>query len=73
MSESVKKGKFVTKILFSDNDEWSSNNLWKIMPVDVKANTKQQEKKDLVAYLTNVYKSYLYNLKYNIKRGCIFQ
>ena len=43
------------------------------MPVDVKANTKQQEKKDLVAYLTNVYKSYLYNLKYNIKRGCIFQ
>ena len=26
------------------------------MPADVKANTKQQEIKDLVAYLTNVYK-----------------
>ena len=40
------------------------------MPADVKANTKQQEKKDLVAYLTNVYKSYLYNLKY--KKGVYF-
>ena len=38
------------------------------MSADVKANIKQ-EIKDLVAYLT---KEYLQNLKYNIKRGCIF-
>ena len=59
LSEFVKKGKFETKIFFSDNDEWSSNNLWKIMSADVKANIKQQEIKNLVAYLKNVYKSYL--------------
>ena len=29
------------------------------MPDDVKANIKQQEIKDLVAYLTNINKSYL--------------
>ena len=29
------------------------------MPADVKANAKQQEIKDLVAYFTNAYKSYL--------------
>ena len=40
-----------------------------MMYADVKANIKQQEIKDLVAYLT---KKYLQNLKYNIKRGCIF-
>ena len=38
------------------------------MSADVKANIKQQIK-DLVACLT---KEYLQNLKYNIKRGCIF-
>ena len=42
------------------------------MSADVKANIKQQEIKDLVAYPTNVYKNYLQNLKYNLKRGCIF-
>ena len=42
------------------------------MSADVKANIKQLEIKDLVAYLTNIYKSYLKNLKYNIKIGCIF-
>ena len=30
LSESVKKGKFVTKMFFSDNVEWSSKNLLKI-------------------------------------------
>ena len=59
LSESAKKEKFVTKIFLSDNDKWSSNNLWKIMPDDVKVNIKQQEIKDLVAYLTNINKSYL--------------
>ena len=39
--ESVKKGKCVTKIFFSDNVEWSSKNLRKMMSSDVKANIKQ--------------------------------
>ena len=52
LSESVKKGKFVTKIFFSHNVEWSSTNLWKMMSADVKANIKQQEIEDLEAYLT---------------------
>ena len=43
-----------------------------MVSADVKANIKQQETKDLVAYLTNFYKTYLQNLKYNVKRGCIF-
>ena len=30
-----------------------------MVSADVKANVKQQEIKDLVAYLTNVYKKYL--------------
>ena len=38
-----------------------------MISADVKA--KQQEIKDLVAYLV---KEYLQNLKYNIKRGHIF-
>ena len=42
-SEFVKKRKFVTKSLFSDNVEWSSKNLWKIISTDVKA--KQNNKK----------------------------
>ena len=43
-----------------------------MMSADVKADIKQQEIRDLVAYLTNFYKKYLQNLKYNVKRGCIF-
>ena len=39
------------------------------MFADVKANIKQQDLKDLVAYLK---KKYLQNLKYNLKRGRIF-
>ena len=38
---------FMTKIVFSDNVEWSSKNLWKMMSAGVKCNTKQI--KDLVA------------------------
>ena len=56
---SLKKESLRQKIFFSDNDEWSSNNLWKIMSADVKDNIKQQEIKNLAAYLKNVYKSYL--------------
>ena len=69
LSESIRKGKFMTKIFFSNNIEWSFKNLWKMMSADVKANIKQQEIKDPVVYPT---KKYLQNLKYNIKRGCIF-
>ena len=47
-NESVRKVKFETKIFFSDNAEWSSNNLWKMVSVDVKAN-KTTRIKDLVA------------------------
>ena len=35
---------------------------------------KQQEIKDLVTvYLTNFFKKYLQNLKYNVKRACVFR
>ena len=38
MSESVKKKKkFVAKTFFTDNTEWSSKNLWKMISADVKA------------------------------------
>ena len=49
LSQSVKKKKICHKNLFSDNIEWSSNNLWKIISADVKANVKQKEIKELVA------------------------
>ena len=48
LSDSVKKGKFVKKIFLSDNAEWSFKNLWKVIPVKVKAN-KNNKIKDLVA------------------------
>ena len=38
MDVTPKKGKFETKIFFSDNAEWSFKNLWKMMSADVKAN-----------------------------------
>ena len=41
LSQSVKKGKFVTKIFLSDIVEWSSKNLQKMIPPDVKANNKK--------------------------------
>ena len=43
MSESIKKS--VLKVFFSDNVEWSSENLWKMVSADdAKAtNVRQQE------------------------------
>ena len=39
LSESIYyKRKFVTKIFFSDNAEWSLQNLWKMIFADIKAN-----------------------------------
>ena len=55
LSESVKKGKIVTEVLFLNNAQWTSD-LWKTMTADVNAKIKQQEIKDLVVYLTNAYK-----------------
>ena len=49
LRESVKKGKFVMKIFFSDNVVWSSKNEWKMISADIKSNVKHQEIKDLVA------------------------
>ena len=48
------KRKIWDKNLFSDNVEWSSKNLWKMMSADVKANIKQQEIKDVVAVSYNL-------------------
>ena len=45
LSESVKKGKFVTKIFFSDNVEWSSKILWKMISADVQANKNTKKEK----------------------------
>ena len=44
----LKKENSGRKSFFSDNIEWSSKNLWKMISADVKANIKQQEIKDLV-------------------------
>ena len=62
MSESVEKVKFVTEIFFSDNIEWSSKNLWKIISADVKAN--KNKRKWMICsggcrYLTNFCKKYI--------------
>ena len=43
LSESVKKGKFVKKIFLSDNAEWSSKNLWKMISADVKTNKSNKK------------------------------
>ena len=42
LSESIKRWKLAMEILFLDNVEWSSKNLWKMMSADVKANIKTQ-------------------------------
>ena len=43
LSESGKKETFVMKIFFSDNVEWSSENLWKMISADVKANKNNKK------------------------------
>ena len=43
LSEPVEKGKLVPKIFFSDNVEWSSKNLWKMISADVKANKNNKK------------------------------
>ena len=49
--KSIKKGKFVTKIVFPDNVERSSKNLWKMISAHVKANIKQGIKEQEIKYL----------------------
>ena len=45
-----------------------------MISADIKSTIKQQEIKDLVMWLhlTNYYKMYFQNLKYNVQRVCIF-
>ena len=71
LRETVKKGKFVTKTFSADNFEWSSNNLWKMMSANAKANAKQQEVKDLVVYILQMFIRGTFKT-WIIKRGCIF-
>ena len=49
-SKSVKKGKFVTKVFFPDNAEWSSNNFWKMMSADSKAKTTRNKRSSGLSY-----------------------
>ena len=69
----LKKGKFVTRIFFSDNVELSSKNLSKMISADVKANIKQEIKGSggciLQIFMTS---KYLQTLKYNVKKVCVF-
>ena len=44
----------------------------KMTPPDVKANKNNKKWNILWLYLTNFYKKYLQNLKYNAKKACIF-
>ena len=57
-SGSVKEGKFMTEIFFPDNFEWTEVikicEKWCLLN-DVKTSIKQQEIKDVVADLTNIY------------------
>ena len=43
LSDSVKKGTFVSRIFLSDNAEWSFKNLWKMISVNVKANKNNKK------------------------------
>ena len=65
LSKSVKKGTFVTKIFFPDIVERSSKNFRKVIPAN-------KNKKIWWLYLPNFHKKYLQNLKYSVKKVCIF-
>ena len=43
LNESVKKGKFVTEIFFSNNVEWGCKNLLKVRSADEKSNKKNKK------------------------------
>ena len=66
----LKKENLSRKIMLNE----ISKNLWKMVSADIKANIKQQEIKVLlVGVSTNFYRKYLQNLKYNVKRVCVFR
>ena len=44
-----------------------------MISADVKANKNNNKQKIWWLYLTNFYKRYLQNLKYNVKRVCILR
>ena len=64
-SDSVEKENFWWKFFFSDIVEWSSKDLWKMIPADVKAITNKKKWKIWWLYLTNFCEKYLQSLKYN--------
>ena len=45
LSESIKKGKIVMKISFSDNVKSSSEKLWKMISADVKINVETRNER----------------------------
>ena len=56
--ESVKKGKFVTKIFFLDNVKWSPKKLQKMIYAHVKADVKEIKELVVVSFSCNFYKKY---------------
>ena len=73
MNESVKKGKILTKIIFSDNVEWSSKKLSKRRSADAKANVKQEETKNRWLYLVlNLIGSTFKTCTLQYKKGMYF-
>ena len=62
----LKKENLWRKSFFSDV-EWSSKISWKMISANVKDNKTTKNKKIWWLYLTNFYKKYLQNLKYNVK------
>ena len=65
VSDSFKK-KNLRQKSFSDNLEWSSKNLWKIISADV----RKKRTNGCISF--NFYRKYLQNLKYSVDRACIF-
>ena len=69
------KRKFVTKIFFTGNIEWSSKNLWKMIGIcwcKKLIKTTRNKRSGGSIYLTIFYKTYLQNVKYNMKGACSY-
>ena len=62
----LKKENSLQKSFFSDIAEWNSKSFRKRIPADVRANKNKKEIWWL--HLTNFYKKYPQNLKYNVKK-----
>ena len=62
----------MTKIFFSDNVEWRSRNLSKMVSVDVTANVKQQETNYQVAVSYTLSQGVPSKLEIQCKKGMYF-